>query len=82
MYQEIDEPIDVVVLFEHSSMRPSRFKWKDQIYKISEITGDWKTDVGAYRIRHFAVVDSSSNFFQISYDERKTCWSISKIWVE
>jgi len=82
MYQDVDEPIDVVVLFQNNHMVPSRFKWNDRVYKISEVTGDWKTDVGSFRVRHFAVVDSSSNFFQLSYDERKTCWMISKIWVE
>lgn len=82
MYQDMDETIEVVVLFQNSKMKPSRFRWNGTVYKITEITGDWKTDVGAYRIRHFAVVDSSSNFFQLSYDERKTSWIISKIWVE
>ena len=82
MYQDMDEPIEVVVLFQNNRMKPTRFRWKDRVYKVSEVTGDWKTDVGAYRIRHFAVVDNSSNFFQLSYDERKTNWVISKIWVE
>ncbi|MEE9441839.1 MAG: DUF6504 family protein [candidate division Zixibacteria bacterium] len=82
MYQDMDEPIEVVVLFQNNKMKPSRFRWNGTVYKIAEVTGDWKTDVGAYRIRHFAVVDSSSNFFQLSYDERKTSWVISKIWVE
>jgi hypothetical protein len=82
MYQDMDESIDVVVLFQSNKMRPTRFRWKERVYRISEVTGDWKTDVGAYRIRHFAVVDSSSNFFQLSYDERKSHWVISKIWVE
>ena len=82
MYQDMDEAIEVVVLFQNNRMKPTRFRWKDRVYKVSEVTGDWKTDVGAYRIRHFAVVDNSSNFFQLSYDERKTNWVISKIWVE
>lgn len=82
MYQEMDEAIEVMVLFRKHHMKPFRFRWKDRTYKISEVTGDWKTDVGTYRIRHFAVVDTSSNFFQLSYDERKTSWVISKIWVE
>jgi hypothetical protein len=82
MYQEMDEPIEVVVLFQNNRMKPSRFRWNGRVYHVSEVTGDWKTDVGAYRVRHFAVVDDSSNFFQLSYDERKTCWVISKIWVE
>lgn len=82
MYQDMDETIDVVVLFQNNRMEPSRFRWKDRVYKVSEVTGNWKTDVGACQIRHFAVVDVSSNFFQLSYDERKTRWLISKIWVE
>ncbi|MEZ5359192.1 MAG: DUF6504 family protein [Candidatus Zixiibacteriota bacterium] len=82
MYQDMDEQIEVVVLFQNHKMKPSRFRWNGKVYKVSEVTGDWKTDVGAYRIRHFAVVDAASNFFQLSYDERKTSWVISKIWVE
>ena len=82
MYQDMDEPIEVLVFFRKSRMEPRRFRWKDRVYKVSEVTGNWSTDIGAYRVRHFAVVDESSNFFQLSYDERKTSWVISKIWVE
>jgi len=82
MYQDMDEPIEVLVFFRKNRMEPKRFRWKDRVYKVSEVTGDWNTDIGTYRVRHFAVVDESSNFFQLSYDERKTSWVISKIWVE
>jgi hypothetical protein len=82
MYQDMDESIEVVALFECHKMRPVRFRWSGRTYKISEVTGDWKTDIGAYKVHHYAVVDSSSNFFQLTYDERQTSWVISKIWVE
>jgi hypothetical protein len=52
------------------------------VYKVSEVTGDWKTDIGRYKVHHYAVVDNASNFFQLTYDERQTSWMISKIWVE
>jgi hypothetical protein len=82
MYQDMDEPIEVVALFEQHRMRPVRFRWNGRVYKVSEVTGDWKTDIGAYKVHHYAVVDNSSNFFQLSYDERQNSWIISKIWVE
>jgi hypothetical protein len=41
MYQDMDEPIDVVVLFEKSQIKPARFRWNGQVYKISEVTGHW-----------------------------------------
>ena len=78
----MDEPIEVVALFANHKMKPARFRWNGQTYKISEITGDWKTDIGQYKVHHYAVVDSSSNFFQLSFDEHQTSWIISKIWVE
>jgi hypothetical protein len=28
------------------------------------------------------VLDDSSNFFQLAYDERNTAWALNKIWVE
>ncbi len=82
MYQDMDEQIEVVAVFESHKMKPARFRWNGRVYKISEVTGDWKTNIGAYKVHHFAVVDTSSNFFQLTYDERQTSWMISKIWVE
>ncbi len=90
MYQDIEEQVDVIAIFEaaHTGgrttgrMRPIKFRWNGRAVKIKKITGTWKSDVGAHKIRYFAVLDSASNFFQLAYDERNTVWVLNKIWVE
>ncbi len=82
MYQDLDDEIEVIVLFERRSLKPVRFRWRGKAYKIDRITGDWTSDVGQSKLRYFAIVDSASNFFQLCYDERATSWRIAKVWVE
>jgi hypothetical protein len=82
MYQDIDEPVDVIAVFENGAMKPLRFRWNGRAIRVNRITGTWKADVGQSRIRYFAVLDNSSNFFQLAYDERNTVWVLNKIWVE
>jgi hypothetical protein len=82
MYQEVEEPIDVIAVFEKGRMRPLRFRWKNRVYKIQKVTGDWHSDVGRYRLRHFAVVDQAANYFQLSFDQYDAAWSLTKISVE
>ncbi len=82
MYQDIEESVDVIALFEGGRLQPIKFRWKGRAIKVKQVTGSWKSDVGAHKIRYFAVLDSASNFFQLAYDERNTAWVLNKIWVE
>jgi hypothetical protein len=82
MYQDIEETIDVIALFENGVIKPIRFRWNGRAIRIKRVTGVWQEDVGQTKIRYFAVLDNASNFFQLAYDERNTRWALNKIWVE
>ena len=82
MYQDIEQTIDVIAVFECGAMKPIRFRWNGRAIKIKQVTGAWQEDVGQTKIRYFAVLDDASNFFQLAYDERHTTWALNKIWVE
>ncbi|PJA29022.1 MAG: hypothetical protein CO189_03575 [candidate division Zixibacteria bacterium CG_4_9_14_3_um_filter_46_8] len=82
MYQDIDENVDMIALFNSGKVKPIKFRWKDRPVKVVQVTGKWKSDVGRYKVRHFAVVDDNDNFFQLAYDERDLRWTLEKIWVE
>ncbi|TFH60343.1 MAG: hypothetical protein E4G91_08595 [Candidatus Zixiibacteriota bacterium] len=82
MYQDLDDDIEVIALFERNKLKPCRVRWRGKVYTVSRITGDWASDVGESKLRYFAVVDSSSNFFQLCYDERLISWKVAKVWVE
>ena len=82
MYQDLDDEIEVIALFSEHELKPCRFRWKGRVYKVERITGDWSSDVGEAKLRYFALVDSTSNFFQLCYDERTLSWRVAKVWVE
>jgi hypothetical protein len=82
MYQYLDDEIEVIALFSERALKPCRFRWKGRVYKVERITGDWSSDVGEAKLRFFALVDSTSNFFQLCYDERNLTWRVAKVWVE
>ena len=82
MYQDLDDPVEVIAVFSHQQLRPLRFKWKDRVYKITRVTGTWKKLEGEYIVRFFAVLDEETNVFQLMYNERLTDWTLTKVWVE
>jgi hypothetical protein len=82
MDQEIDQPIEVIAVFQKGRMVPVRFRWNGRVIKIARVTGWWKSNEGEFKIKHFAVIDKNSQFCQLSYWERTGEWFLDKIWME
>ena len=82
MDQEINQPVEVMVVFQKGRMVPIRFRWNGRVIKIPKLTSWWRTNEGEFRIRHFAVIDQNSQFFQLTYKERTAEWFLSKVCVE
>jgi hypothetical protein len=82
MYQDLEDDIEVIALFERRRVRPCRFRWRGKTYKVTRVTGDWESRVGQAKLRHFAVIDSAANCFQLCYDEANCRWTLARVWVE
>jgi hypothetical protein len=82
MDQEINQPIEVMVVFQKGRMVPVRFRWNGRVIKIARVTGWWRSNEGKFRIRNYAVIDTDSQFCQLSYRERTAEWFLNRIWVE
>jgi hypothetical protein len=82
MYQEIDEKIEVLALFQQGKILPLRFRWKGRDYRVSRLESKWKSDSGEKNIWHFSVSDPASNLFQLTYNEEYHTWQLSRVWVE
>jgi hypothetical protein len=80
MYEEINEPIDVIALFtEHGQLQPFRFRWKSGAFKISKILSTWKVaEVPNLRI-HFSVKAQSPDCFELVFDTQKFTWKLAKV---
>ena len=82
MDQEINQPIEVMAVFEKGRMIPVRFRWNGRVIKIIHITSRWRTNEGRFRKKHYSVMNQNSEFFQLTYKERTSEWFLNKIWVE
>lgn len=82
MYQDIEEKIEVLALFQKGKILPLRFRWKGKTYRVSRLESKWKSDLGEKNIWHFSVSDSASNLFQLTYNEEYHTWKLTKLWVE
>lgn len=74
--------MDVIAVFQNRSVKPARFCWRGRVHKVARLTGTWKSREGAFIVRHFALVDTDTNVFELTYNERLSHWAISRIWVE
>jgi len=66
IYQDIEEQIEVLALFQKGKILPLKFRWKGRIYEIVHLENKWKSDAGEKNIWHFSVSDSASNLFQLT----------------
>jgi hypothetical protein len=82
MDQEINQPIEVMAVFEKGKMLPVRFRWNGRVVKIVHITARWRTNEGRFRKKHYSVMNQNSEFFQLTYKERTSEWFLNRIWVE
>jgi hypothetical protein len=77
--EEIDEPVEVIALFQTGKLSPLKFRWRDRVYRIQKINGGWNSDIGAVRMHHFAVMSDGPDVFELVYNERAHDWKINRI---
>jgi hypothetical protein len=87
MYEEIDEPIDVVAEFtfhpERSvgQVRPLSFVWRRRDYVIAEITYIWQAKEGDTKLFYFAA-PNGGNTYELCYNTKALEWRLAKIHID
>lgn len=82
VYEEIYEPVEVITLFRDGKMRPVKFRWNGQVYKISNINGDWVNDEGSNRHYFYSVMAGGPDCFELSFDLRNLSWELTRVCLE
>ena len=77
--EEIRESVDVIALFRGRVLLPLKFRCKDRTYQVRHINGGWRTDEGASRFHHFAVMSEGPDVYELSYNERWQEWKIETV---
>jgi len=81
MYNEINEPILVGVIFSSGKIIPRFFIWNRRKYQIQEVTYFWRSKAGAFPVFHFAVT-SYDSVYEISYNSNTSRWLMEKAYME
>lgn len=77
MGERIGEIINVVAVFD-PGLRPARFRWKDRVYPVKEITYTWTSKRGGAGVTHFSVSDGAS-LYELAYNHSTMRWSIEEV---
>jgi hypothetical protein len=77
--EDIREPIEVIALFRSGNLCPLKFRWKDHIYKVCRVNGNWSTDEGSAHYHHFAVMSDGPDVFELAYNEHDFNWTLERV---
>jgi len=75
---EIQEPIDVWVLFQKNFIRPFSFFWRGRQIKVDKINLIHTSKNGSQTFYHFSV-SSGGNFYRLKFDTQKLKWFLEAV---
>jgi len=81
MYQLIGDRIEVAGVYQRAKFVPKKFKWKQRVYPISEVTLSSDTKDGGVTKRLYSVV-SQGNVYRLSFDRDHEEWLLDEVWYE
>lgn len=79
MFESLNDPIDVLTVFEEGKLEPLRFRWKGKVIRIGKVTGRWSRREGQTQLRYFSV-EAGSETYELCYDPRVPRWFLSRAW--
>lgn len=67
--------------FPHDKLRPVLFIWRNQEYRVQEITYVWRESRGEAEIYHYTVSDGA-NLFELCYNAKSFDWTLTGTYSE
>lgn len=77
--EEVNEPVDVLTVFEKGSLRPMKFRWAARVYTVDRVTFQWITREGAHQLRHFALTATDQNVYELVLNNHTMQWTLRKV---
>lgn len=75
---EIQEPVNVWVLFKGSQLEPWCFFWKGRQIKVDKINLVHTSKDGSTTFYHFSI-SSAGNFYRLKFDTKNLKWSLETV---
>lgn len=81
MYEEINEDISVIGIYQNHRFLPKKFKWQDRIFRIDEVTLTNDVRDGNIKKRLYSVL-SGGNVYRLEFNRESEQWQLLAIWVD
>lgn len=81
MYQPIHDHISVVGVYESGIFTPKKFKWRNKVLVISEITLSSNVKDGGVKKRLYSVV-AGGNVYRLTFNRDQENWILDEVWYE
>ena len=81
MFIDVDEAVEVIVVFKKQKVLPSFLKWNGRTYKIEKVNLIHQTYEGSTLIHCFSVSDKLHSF-KLMFNTKKLSWRLSQVYTE
>ncbi len=79
-YQDVNEPVSVIALYERGRIEPIRIKWRERVYHIAETHRIWTEPIGGVKYMHIAVsAKESGDAFELVIDPCDLSWRLARV---
>ena len=81
MLLDVNEPVEVAVVFKKNQALPTLIRWNNRKYKVKTIDMTHQIFDGDTRIHYFSVSDSF-NFFKLAFNTKNLSWILEQVYSE
>ena len=81
MFEQINEPIEVVVRFAVNQILPVKFLWHGREVIITKINLTYSKRDGRDKFYYFAVTDGA-NYFKMQFNTESLIWTLLEVYSE
>jgi hypothetical protein len=81
MFEQINEPIEVIAKFSANKTVPIKFLWHNREILIKKINLHYTNRDGRNKFYYFAVSDGV-NYFKLQFDAESLNWTLLETYVE
>jgi hypothetical protein len=78
-YEDIGDKIEMIVLFRDGRIQPLKFRWRERVYRIQRVNGEWVSDQGQVRFYHFSVMTTGPDVYELTYNSDTRGWTLSRV---
>lgn len=82
MYQEVNEKIKVLALFEAGRIIPKALRWGNRKFIVDKVDLEYQEREGESINYFFAVSANNGIVFKLSYNSHKLLWTLKEYWLE